>query len=292
MCLLICHLFHYFYFVNFVNAYQEYFTMASNRQLEKQATKESWDRYHERVLERERGRMSGVAGLTTPPPKVRKQSSTPSALTDDVRPLSTQELIDLVGGKDDTNGPTLKSVKKPRVTPPVTTSSNYHSSATSATTSSSTKFRSKSESPLYALDPTNPSVGDIVLTTVSKVDHHFATKNSVISPNYMLIGRVQYFINVLKSTRPSHPVDEWEEERLGIDWLPIEILGQYRDVTISPVLPSKLTVLVKKESPNLLGLNSFMQEFLHKTFYWDRDDGWKVTGNILMELEKFNSGRG
>ena len=181
-------------------------------------------------------------------------------------------------------------MKKPRITPTITTSSNRHSSATSATSSSS-KFRSKSESPLYALDPTNPSVGDIVLTTVTKVYNHFAQK-SVISPNYMLIGRVQYFINVLKSTRPSHPVDEWEEERLGIDWLPIEILGQYRDVTISPVLPSKLTVLVKKESPNLLGLNSFMQEFLHKTFYWDRNDGWKVTGNILMELEKYNSGRG
>ena len=64
--------------------------MASNRQLKKQATKDSWDAYHARVQHIEPGRVSGVAGLTTPPPKLRKQSTTPLALTDDVRPLSTQ----------------------------------------------------------------------------------------------------------------------------------------------------------------------------------------------------------
>ena len=199
-------------------------------------------------------------------------------------PLSTQEMIDLVNGKGEEVRPSKQSVKKARVTPhppvpPVIPRSSSSSSRTPKT--SPGQYRYQSESPFYRLDPANPSVGDIVSTTISTVNTSFT--NKVVSPNYLLIGRVKHFVNVLKSTRPNHPVDEWEEERLLVEWLPIEVLQEKRDVVIGPILPSKLTIVAKHNLPNLMGMNDFLTDYLHKNFYWDHTGGWKIIRNYVFE---------
>ena len=100
---------------------------------------------------------------------------------------------------------------------------------------------------------------------------------------HVLFGKVKYFINVLKSTRPNHPVDEWEEERLVVDWLPIEVLHEQRDIVIGPILPSKLTVVAKHNLPNLMGLNDFLCAYLNENFYWELNGGWKIIRNFLID---------
>ena len=90
-------------------------------------------------------------------------------------------------------------------------------------------------------------------------------------------------MNVLKSTRSNHPVDEWKEERLMVEWLPIEDLHEKRDVVIGPILPSKLTIVAKHNLPNLMGMNDFLTDYLHKNFYWDHTGGWKIIRNYVFE---------
>ena len=238
---------------------------------------ESWQKYEKVKEKRARGKMAGITEeVNNIPP-----------------PLSTQELIDLVEGTTTDFQPTKQSVKKAKVTPsppvppPIPTRSisvTRSASSTAANDVSPTKYRPESESPFYRLDPTNPAVGDIVSTTVSKVNHHFA-QVGVVSPNYVLLGRVKHFVNVLKSTRPNHPVDEWEEERVGVEWLPIEVLTEKRDVILGPILPTKLTVVAKHDNPNFMGMNLFLSEHLNKHFYWDKYGGWKIVRNYLLEME-------
>ena len=236
---------------------------------------ESWEAVDRVREKRARGCMAGL-------------SEEASKLTSNLKPLSTQELIDLVDGNG--NEPTVPpssqrkkaAVKQarsptPLVTPSVTTST------TSVNLSPPNKYKAESESPFYRLDPHNPAVGYIVFTTVRSVNPNFL-HNGVVNPNYVLIGRVKYFINVLKSTRPTHPVDEWEEERVGVDWLPIEVLTEKRDVVTGPILPSKLTVLAKNDVPNLMGLNLFLSDYLNKQFYWDKKGGWKISRNYVLEM--------
>ena len=224
--------------------------------------------------------MAGVSENITP-----FKQATPVVLTQDVDPLSTQEMIDLVNGKAQEFCPSKQSVKKARVTPhpPVPLIPPHSSSSSSRTskTSPGQQYRYQSESPFYRLDPGNPTVGDIVSTTISTVNTSYS--NKVVSPNYLLIGRVKHFVNVLKSTRPNHPVDEWEEERLMVEWLTIEVLQEKRDVIIGPILPSKLTIVAKHNLPNLMGMNDFLIDYLHKNFYYDHTGGWKIIRNYVFE---------
>ena len=72
----------------------------------------SWDRLEKEVEKRERGGMAGVSENITP-----VKQAAPVVLTQDVDPLSTQEMIDLVNGKAPEFRPSKQSVKKARVTP-------------------------------------------------------------------------------------------------------------------------------------------------------------------------------
>ena len=240
---------------------------------------DSWEAVDRAREKRARGCMAGLTEEAMKP--------SPSNLTTNLKPLSTQELIDLVDGNEPTKPPTIPlsseshkkkaAVKHARVPTQVTPSTTINDQ-------SPNKYKGESDSPFYRLDPHNPTVGDIVFTTVRSVNPNFS-HNGVVNPNYVLIGRVKYFINVLKGPHPTHPVDEWEEERVGIDWLPIEVLTDKRDVVTGPILPSKLTVLAKNDVPNLMGLNQFLADYLNKHFYWDKHGGWKISRNYVLEMQ-------
>ena len=107
----------------------------------------SWAKLEEVKQKRERGRMAGIGAELSSPKTV------PHGL-EDVRPLSTQELIDLVDGTENSSKPSKQSVKKARHTtphPPVLshTPTTVVSAATvtsESTDSPSSKYRTTSES--------------------------------------------------------------------------------------------------------------------------------------------------
>ena len=87
-----------------------------------------------------------------------------------------------------------------------------------------------------------PSVGDIIMATASDMDHPLARKE-MIDPSYLMFGVVLKFTSVSTAATPTIQV---EEERLIVNWLPVEDANKYYHIEAAH--PFMVTVIRKKRT--------------------------------------------
>ena len=113
------------------------------------------------------------------------------------------------------------------------------------------------------------------MTMASKVNHPLFL-DGMIDAKYCLYGVVLKF-TTHKTTNGYHEI---EEERLIVNWLPVDESVKYYHV--DPVYASSLTIIRKFDQPNFIGLNKFIEKYLNKKFYFILNSGWRVRQKRAM----------
>jgi len=117
----------------------------------------------------------------------------------------------------------------------------------------------------YHNDPRNPAPGDLVMATAEQMSHPAYTMKESIGAAYLLFGKVRFF--TYKSSK------EGVKELLSVDWCFLQ--GDPRTYDVPAILPSKATLLSKRNSYDLEDLNDFIREAVDVHWELDRVSGWE-----------------
>ena len=103
------------------------------------------------------------------------------------------------------------------------------------------------------------------MATAEQTSHPAYTMKESIGAAYLLFGKVRFF------TYQSS--DEGVKELLSVDWCYLQ--GDPRTYDVPAILPSKVTLLSKRNSYDLEDLNDFIREAVDLHWELDRVSGWE-----------------
>ena len=162
---------------------------------------------------------------------------------------------------------TTKTISTPPLVSPLSNWLRSHKSEQRRKIKIAVPARSfKSQVSGYHDIPTNPTPGDLVMSTAEEMNHPAYTMKESIGAKYIFFGKVKYFIHQTEA--------EGVRELLSIDWN--FIVDDPRKYEVPPILSSKVKFLSKRNSYDLENLNDFLKDAVHCHWELDRVSGWEM----------------